>query len=341
MPERIAALKSWLTSVLGDESFSIEPASDDASFRRYFRVRIGANTPPRSLIAMDAPPEQEDCRPFARIATLLADTGVCVPRVHASDFVSGFLLLDDLGTQCYLDVLTNDNADMLYGDAINALVRMQQHARLPEPTAYDEALLHRELGLFPDWFLRKHLRLTVDGGTERALLLIEKFLCAEFLNQPQVFVHRDYHSRNLMYSTLRNPGIIDFQDAVLGPIGYDLASLLRDVYIAWPSAQVNRWVEQYWQKALGAGLLSECSLGEFTRWFDLTGLQRHLKIAGLFSRLYYRDAKSRYLHDIPQALDYLVQVAARYEELAPLHELIESADLVNRTRAANAGVAQD
>ena len=314
---RLDAIKAWLSTHYNADTFTIEPASNDASFRRYFRVNI-AHT---SMIVMDAPPEQEDTGPFIKIAQFLAQHQLHVPKIIAQDSQNGFLLLTDLGTQPYLDELDSQSADALYSDAINALVNIQrcdQHAiALP---IYDRGLLQQELDLFPDWFLGEHLSIPAP----RALQSQFDLLIGSALEQPQVLVHRDYHSRNLMYSATDNPGIIDFQDAVIGPISYDLVSLLRDCYIAWPEDKIQHWLETYFTLAQQHHLLSDCSLEQFTRWFDLMGLQRHLKVLGIFCRLHYRDDKPNYINDLPQTLAYVIQVCAKYDELKDLADFLSS-----------------
>ena len=317
---RLTQLTAWLHAQLnpqaGTDKFTIVPASSDASFRRYFRVQHAG----RTMIAMDAPPAQEDTAPFIRIAAHLFAQGVPVPEIFAQDTAAGFLLIEDLGAQAYLDVLNADTAPALYGTAMDALITLQSadHTGFDLP-AYDAALLQQEMQLFPDWFLTKHLQLAVPdflGG-------VFDLLVDNALAQPTVFVHRDYHSRNLMQRTDGKLGVIDFQDAVMGPISYDLASLLRDSYIAWPADKITEWVTKYWQKATAAGL-TDCTLPQFVRWFDLMGLQRQLKILGIFCRLHYRDGKANYLNDLPQTLAYVLQVTAQYDDtaLVALHQFM-------------------
>jgi N-acetylmuramate 1-kinase len=325
---RLQQLTAWTCQVLARSDLSISVASADASFRRYFRAATSGATP-QTWIVMDAPPEKEDVGPFIKVAQMLVDAGINAPRVVAQNVDGGFLLLTDLGNSTYLTELKNDlRTDALYRDALIALVQMQSrclHAR--ELPAYDAALLRREMDLFPEWFVGKHLGLTLDGA---ALAGLEKaFACLidAALAQPKVFVHRDYHSRNLMISDSvefgPNPGVLDFQDAVYGPITYDLVSLLRDCYVAWPLERVQGWVREYCALA-GAARLDVGSETECWRWFELMGVQRHLKAIGIFARLWHRDGKVGYLHDIPRTLQYIRAVAPRYAELQPLAQLIEA-----------------
>lgn len=314
---REAALQAWVEEVLGTPVAGLAPVSGDASFRRYFRaVEAG-----RSHIAVDAPPEHEDSRPFLGVAERLRSAGLHVPEVRAADLEQGFLLLSDLGDTLYLSELDAHSADRLYGAALEALLRMQAAPAEGLPP-YDAALLGREMGLFREWYLGRHLGWRPDAGEERALEDCFGRLAEEALAQPRVFVHRDYHSRNLMVAD-PNPGIIDFQDAVHGPITYDLVSLLRDCYIAWPEERVAAWVADYQARAEGAGLLEPVPPATFRRWFDWMGVQRHLKAAGIFARLNHRDGKPGYLRDIPRTLGYIRQVCARYPELEPLGDILE------------------
>ncbi len=319
---RLPQLQTWL-GALSNPSLSLDsirPASSDASFRRYFRVEGNDG---QSYIAMDAPPPQEDVRPFIQVAELFGQTGVSVPHVLAQDVERGFLLLSDLGNTTYLHQLNNDTAHKLYLDAIDALVMMQAQSKpgvLPE---YDRALLLRELTLFPEWYIGKHLGATLNDKQKDALDKVFDTLLANNLAQPQVYVHRDYHSRNLMVLSQGNPGILDFQDAVYGPVTYDLVSLLRDAYIQWDEEQVLDWAIRYWERAKRAGLPVNPDIDAFYRDFEFMGLQRHLKVLGIFARLYHRDGKSAYLNDIPLVLDYTRKAAQRYKETAPLVKLLD------------------
>lgn len=320
--DRLQTLRGWLDS-LELPPFSLAPASSDASFRRYFRLRMEE----RSLIAMDAPPPQEDVRPFVGIALALGEVGIHVPEVLAHDAARGFVLMSDLGTELYLPNLNEQSVEPLYADALNALAALQTRgpgAYVLPP--YDEALLRREIALFDDWYLDRHLNFRLPA-TQRSLLdKVYDELVQNALEQPQVCVHRDYHSRNLLVTPHRNPGILDFQDAVRGPVTYDLVSLLRDCYIAWPRAQVETWALGYLDRALDAGVLTEADPARFLRWFDLMGVQRHLKATGIFARLNHRDGKPGYLNDIPRTLAYVRDVAGRYPALAPLEELLAQLD---------------
>ena len=295
----------------------LSPASSDASFRRYFRWEDGA----RSLIVMDAPPPQEDCRPFVKVAGLLARAGVHVPEILASDLEQGFLLLPDLGRQTYLEVIDAGNADALFEDALQALVAFQQLPAEGELPAYDEALLRRELQLFPDWYLQRHLGVSLEGDALAAWQATCDLLVASALAQPRVLVHRDYMPRNLMLST-PNPGVLDFQDAVFGPVSYDVTCLFKDAFLSWPAARVDAWLARYWQLAQGAGIPLPASFAEFQRASDLMGAQRHLKVIGIFARICHRDGKPKYLGDVPRFFAYLHEVIARRPELAPLGTLL-------------------
>ncbi len=320
MPKRIELLGAWLNDTVGLGAIKIEPASDDASFRRYFRITEN-NLAPR--IAMDAPPDKEDCRPFVELARQLGSLGLHVPEIYAVDLEQGFILLEDLGSTHYLDVLDSDSADRLYGDALAALVVIQSIGPQETLPRYDAELLGREMTLFTDWLVGTHLGLQLN--TQEDAMLNESFheLIGAALEQPQVCVHRDYHSRNLLVSASPSPGILDFQDAVVGPVTYDLVSLLKDCYIAWPVERVHDWAMGYFQLAVQSGVIRPQDEGEFLRWFDLMGVQRHLKASGIFARLNHRDGKSGYLKDIPRTLNYIVEVASRYPEMAGLGAFIE------------------
>ncbi|HEX5513613.1 MAG TPA: phosphotransferase, partial [Gammaproteobacteria bacterium] len=300
--QRLSDLHHWLVQTLAMDVRSIEPASSDASFRRYFRIRHGGG----SLIAMDAPPAREDSRPFIEIAARLRGIGLNAPAVLEADLEQGYLLLSDLGDQRYLDALDSETVERLYLDALAALERLQVHgprAGLPD---YDKPLLLREMQLFPDWLLERHLGLALDPGQRAMLEQTFEMLAEAALEQPRVCVHRDYHSRNLMVTAADNPGVLDFQDAVLGPITYDLVSLLRDCYIAWPRAQVEAWALGYLQRPQIRALVGEATSQAWLRWFDLMGVQRHLKASGIFARLWHRDGKPGYLGDVPRTLQYIV-----------------------------------
>ncbi len=329
MPQRLALLKTWLAGVLETAVFDIAPASSDASFRRYFRVRYGS----RSLVVMDAPPAQEDTAPFVHVAELLTEQGLNAPRVLAKDIRQGFLLLTDLGDTPYLQVLTEATVDRLYGDALSALLDIQQidTGRFDDIPPYDHALLMREMNLFRDWYLIRHRQQVLSPAQEQSLDDVFEQLVSSALDQPVVFVHRDYHSRNLMFTEHANPGIIDFQDAVQGPVTYDLVSLLRDCYIRWPRARVEAWALGYLRDARQAGIVAagNDTLDDeiWLRWFDWMGVQRHLKAAGIFARLDLRDDKPGYLADIPRTLGYVREVAGRYRELQPLLDFLPAGEL--------------
>ena len=316
---RLEALRQWLSRDLGLIDYQLTSVSGDASFRRYFRARCKRG----SLIAMDAPPEQEDCRPFIHFASKFRDLGLNVPEVLEQNLEQGFLLLSDLGEQHYLDILNLDNADGLYGDALAALRLLQKDgvSRLElDLPSYSRDLLIKEMGLFRDWYLERHLGMQI-GITLGGLF---ELLAASALDQPQVLVHRDYHSRNLMVTGKTNPGILDFQDAVRGPVTYDLVSLLRDCYIAWPQERVLAWLYDYRRAIARVGIPVGASELEFLRWFDWMGVQRHLKAIGIFARLNYRDSKPGYFRDIPRTLGYLNTVANQYSELAELARLLQN-----------------
>ncbi|HEY6457239.1 MAG TPA: phosphotransferase [Steroidobacteraceae bacterium] len=321
--ERFSLVTDWVTRELRLKPRLIEPASSDASFRRYFRVFHEGGT----HIVMDAPPGREDVRPYLNITVMLETAGVHVPRVYEWDVERGLLLLEDLGTRPYLPALqAADDADMLYRDALQALadiqVRGQESAfQLP---AYDRAALVREMALMPEWFCARHLQLDLTRGQGEMLAGAFEFLVEEALAQPQVFVHRDYHSRNLMITRERNPGIIDFQDAVRGPVGYDLVSLLKDCYISWPRPRVAGWVREYRlmmhkQASHSAGIND----AQMLHWIDVIGIQRHLKVLGIFARLWYRDGKSGYLKDLPLTLRYVVDACARFPQLQALRDYLQ------------------
>lgn len=322
VPERLKQIETWLQTVAGFTAAEIRPASADASFRRYFRVIHQAD----SYIVMDAPPDKEDMQPFLSIAKLFLNMGLNVPQVLQADTERGFYLLSDLGDEHYLRALNADTAQRLYGDALGALLIIQaqgpQTGALP---AYDKPMLLREMALFRDWLVGSHLGIILSAAQATLLERTFALLADAALAQPQVCVHRDYHSRNLMVTASHNPGILDFQDAVIGPLTYDLVSLLRDCYIAWPRAQVEAWALGYRELALQAGVLREWQADEqqFLHWFDWMGVQRHLKAAGIFARLYRRDGKPGYLADIPRTLGYVVEVARRYPELTGLGTLAE------------------
>ncbi|MDP9142090.1 MAG: phosphotransferase [Pseudomonadota bacterium] len=294
------------------------PASADASFRRYFRVVRGA----QSWIVMDAPPDRENLEPFIAIARLSEAAGLNAPKVLAEDRERGYLLLSDLGRQTFLHVLTAENADPLMQDAISALICWQLASREGVLPAYDAAMLQRELDLFPDWYVGRHLARTLSVVQRASLTQIEQQLIASALAQPKVYVHRDYMPRNLMVST-PSPGVLDFQDAVYGPISYDVVSLFRDAFMSWPAERVEQWMRLYWQQATAAGLPVDASFDDFRRAADWMGLQRHLKVIGIFARIQHRDGKPQYLADVPRFIRYVREVAGKYPELAALVALFD------------------
>ncbi|WP_043343747.1 aminoglycoside phosphotransferase family protein [Cupriavidus basilensis] len=330
---RLDQLKVWVSGLGPAWSVnpdSCTPASADASFRRYFRASTCHPDHP-SVIVMDAPPAQEDCRPFIHVAELFGAAGVTVPKVLAQDLEQGFLLLSDLGNTTYLSRLDAASARGLYGDAAAALVKIQLATRPGTLPAYDRALLQREVDLFPQWYVARHLGVTLTPDQESGLAEVMQTLLANNLAQPQVYVHRDYHSRNLMVlEGEANPGILDFQDAVIGPITYDAVSLWRDAYIEWDEQEQLDWLIRYWERARKAGLPVAPDFGDFYRDFEWMGLQRHLKVLGIFARLYHRDGKDGYLANLPLVLKYARQVAGRYIELRRLVRLFDALDGVER-----------
>jgi aminoglycoside/choline kinase family phosphotransferase len=320
---RFALLQGWLARDLGLRPARIERASSDASFRRYFRA-VCAD---RTLIVMDAPPETEDVRPYLHVTALLEPLGIHVPHVYEADVTRGFVLLEDLGSTHYLAQLgAGGDSQRLYGDALQALAQIQLRgaAAAAELPPYDRAALTRELALMPEWFLGRHLALELTGAEREMIAAAFEFLIAEALSQPEVFVHRDYHSRNLMVLGERNPGVLDFQDALRGPIGYDLVSLLKDCYISWPRERVLEWVSGYRSLLQARGGPVGAGPAQFLRWFDLIGVQRHIKVLGIFARLWYRDGKPGYLRDLPLTLDYVRETCRLYPELAGLSQFLES-----------------
>ncbi len=314
---RLLAMQNWLTTQLNIKIQSLKPASSDASFRRYFRLIHSSG----QHIIMDAPPAQENTEPFIRIAGLFSSVKLPVPHIFAADTEQGFLMLEDFGSQCLLDQIHTDNADILYQAALDNLFTLQSHIPVKECRLnhYDQPLLVRELAIFNEWFAAKLLKIAIPATLTDELNTI---LVQSALQQPQVCVHRDYHSRNLMVLNDNQLGIIDFQDAVVGPITYDLVSLLRDCYLSWPQHRVDDWVEAYFQR-LSADKLVTADLQQFRRWFDLMGLQRHLKAVGIFARLHLRDNKSAYLKDIPRTLSYIEAISALYPELANFSEFLQ------------------
>ena len=337
--KRQQQLNDWLKGLYPDQQFTLAPASADASFRRYFRATFASQT----LVVMDAPPEHEDCRPFVRISEIFASAGVHVPQIIAQDLTQGFLLLSDLGNTTYLQALNTDSARALYTDACDALIKIQLASKPDVLPPYDEAVLFREMRLFPEWYIGKHLQKSLTEKQAAKLESVFERIVQNNLAQPKVYVHRDYHSRNLMYiehplsnslpqageraneksPLLFSPGILDFQHALYGPIIYDLASLFKDAYIGWREADVLDWLIRYWEAARKAGLPVHEDFGEFYRDYEWMGVQRHLKVLGIFARLYHRDGKEGYLKDMPLVMNYLRKACERYIDLKPLLNLLD------------------
>ncbi|MDZ5434635.1 phosphotransferase [Pseudomonas fluorescens] len=326
---RLQHLKVWLDEQLAilfaEQGWGAIPpatltaASSDASFRRYFRWE-GAD---KSFIVMDAPPPQENCKPFVDIAFLLAKSGINVPKIYAEDLERGFLLLNDLGNKTYLDVIDSENADDLFNDALQALLAFQQLPMVAPLPSYDVALLRRELELFPEWYVKRELGIEFDAAQQVLWQQVSDLLIDSALAQPKVLVHRDYMPRNLMLSQ-PNPGVLDFQDAVYGPVTYDVTCLFKDAFLSWPEERVRGWLESYWQQAAALDIPVQPDFEDFLRASDLMGVQRHLKVIGIFARICHRDGKPRYLSDVPRFFAYIEAVIARRPELAELDVLLAS-----------------
>lgn len=316
--QRQKQLTDWLSRLYPDQTFTIAPASADASFRRYFRATFVDGS---TKVVMDAPPQHEDCKPFLHIGKLFEEAGAHVPHVYAQDLSQGFLLLSDLGNTTYLQALNAGNARQLYDQAIDALIKIQLASKSNELPSYDEALLRRELNLFPEWYIAKHLGVTLTAKQQAKLEEVFARIIKNNLSQPCVFVHRDFHSRNLMVSQ-PNPGVLDFQDAVYGPITYDLASLFKDAYIKWEEAEIIDWLIRYWEKARKAGLPVREDFADFYWDYEMMGAQRHIKVLGIFARLYHRDGKDGYLKDMPLVMEYLHKACERYIDLKPLLNIL-------------------
>jgi len=330
--QRLQQIRLWLNGLFPGRAYQLTAASADASFRRYFRLSFtddgdGGNELSATRIIMDAPPEQENCAAFVKIAALMHAAGVNTPQIIAQDSQQGFLLLSDLGTQTYLDVINEKNANALFGDAVDALIKWQLASRPDVLPPYDETLLRRELMLFPDWFVARHLQQTLTVTQLQALEEMFTLIVRNNLAQPSVYVHRDYMPRNLMLNK-NNPGVLDFQDAVSGPISYDVASLFKDAFISWEEERVLDWTIRYWEKAKRAGLPVDADFGTFYRDCEWMGVQRHLKVLGIFARINYRDGKPHYLADAPRFINYVRHTAQRYNALAPLLHLFD--ELENR-----------
>ena len=326
---RLQHLKVWLdeqlTTLFAEQGWGNVPpatltaASSDASFRRYFRWEGDG----KSFIVMDAPPPQENCKPFVDIAFLLAKSGINVPKIYAEDLERGFLLLNDLGNKTYLDVIDSENADDLFKDALQALLAFQQLPMVAPLPSYDVALLRRELELFPEWYVKRELGIEFDAAQQVLWQQVSELLIDSALAQPKVLVHRDYMPRNLMLSE-PNPGVLDFQDAVYGPVTYDVTCLFKDAFLSWPAERVHGWLESYWQQAGALGIPVQPDFEDFLRASDLMGVQRHLKVIGIFARICHRDGKPRYLGDVPRFFAYIEAVIARRPELAELDVLLAS-----------------
>ncbi|MHC8368888.1 aminoglycoside phosphotransferase family protein [Pseudomonas sp. ZT5P21] len=326
---RLQHLKVWLdeqlATLFAEHGWGVVPpatltaASSDASFRRYFRWE-GAG---RSFVVMDAPPPQENCKPFVDIAFLLAKSGINVPKIYAEDLERGFLLLNDLGNKTYLDVIDSANADDLFKDALQALLAFQQLPMVAPLPSYDVALLRRELELFPEWYVKRELGVEFDAAQQMLWQNVTELLIDSALAQPKVLVHRDYMPRNLMLSE-PNPGVLDFQDAVYGPVTYDVTCLFKDAFLSWPEERVRGWLEDYWQQAGALDIPVQPDFEDFLRASDLMGVQRHLKVIGIFARICHRDGKPRYLADVPRFFAYMEAVIARRPELAELDVLLLS-----------------
>ncbi|MFN4149071.1 MAG: aminoglycoside phosphotransferase family protein [Rhodocyclaceae bacterium] len=318
--ERIGQIRNWLAERFPGRAFELAPASADASFRRYFRVSCADG---ETYIVMDAPPPHEDVHPWLQVQRLFAATGALVPEVLAQDLERGFLLISDFGSTTYLSALeAGAQADPLYRAALDTLIDIQRASRPGALPAYDRTLLKRELDLFPDWYLDRHRAVALSTDEKNVLAAMFDKILAVNLAEPSVFVHRDYHSRNLMVTNSR-PGVIDFQDAVYGPITYDLVSLFKDAYVEWPEEQTIDWLARYWEKAKKTGLPVRADFGEFFRDYEWMGVQRHLKVLGIFARLKHRDGKGAYLEDMPRVARYLRAACARYGELTPLLRLLD------------------
>ncbi len=334
--QRYQLLENWVKSQFPARSFSLSPASADASFRRYFRIKFSDKSVPKTMIVMDAPPQHEDCTSFLHVANIFYAANVHVPEILAKDLEQGFLLLSDLESTTYLKAIgvNSSVANDLYDDAIDALIRIQSASCSGELPDYDGTLLLNELNLFPDWYLEKHLKVVLNINQKEELNKCFTKIMKNNLAQPRVYVHRDFHSRNLMV-TSPNPGIIDFQDAVYGPITYDLVSLFKDAYIYWDEEKILDWVIRYWKKARKTGLSVSGNFSDFYRDFEWMGVQRHIKILGIFARLCYRDGKNNYLRDMPMVINYLQKTCERYRELNFLLELLD--ELENKKQETETG----
>ena len=319
MSKRLESLHDWLKKDCQLHKYDLTVASADASFRQYFRVTL-ANK--KTYIVMDAPPEKEDCRPFVQVAQYLSAMNLHAPEIIQQDLSQGFLLLEDLGDNLYANALNEQTVDRLYGDALSALMVMQTCIIADDLPHYNKALLSQELALFSDWYLAKHCQYTLTDKQRTDLDQIFKLLIDNHLAQPQVFVHRDFHSRNLLVTKSPSPAIIDFQDAVKGALTYDLMSLIKDCYVQWSDEKILEWIKGYYELANQSGLIHEISEDHFIRWAELTAVQRHLKAIGIFARLNIRDNKPNYLKDIPRTMGYILALEHQYPELKPLIDIL-------------------
>lgn len=319
MPDRYNSLQNWLTEILGTNAFNLKPASEDASFRTYHRLFLKNKT----FIVMDAPPEQENCKVFIKITKKLRACDVNVPIIHNVNIEQGFLLLSDLGNDLYLNKLNKSSIYELYSDALSTLVSIQVLVNVGGVDEYDKSLLISEMNLFREWLIEKHLNIKLSDSQVKILTTLFDLLVNNALQQPKVFVHRDFHSRNLMVTKENNPGVIDYQDAVYGPISYDLVSILKDCYIKWPKGEIDKWIDFYLNKLYEEKAQYRINRDEFVRWFDLMGVQRHLKASGIFARLSHRDGKHNFLEDIPRTLSYILDLKETYEELQPICIILE------------------
>ncbi|MCK5725696.1 MAG: phosphotransferase [Thiotrichaceae bacterium] len=322
---RLQQLSQWIHQTLDGSQATIEVASADASFRRYFRIHHKNKT----LIAMDSPPDKEPVQPFIDICQRILATGAHAPHIYHQNIEQGFLILEDLGSTAYLDKLNKDTVDNYYQAAMQALIKLQKVNTTGLPH-YDTKRLHEEMTLMPEWFLGEHLGITLTIKQQQIIETTFNSLTSAITEQNTGFVHRDYHSRNLMITETNNPGIIDFQDAVIGPLSYDLVSLLRDCYIAWPHSQVDQWISDYQQMAENAQLIPKMTIEKFSKQVDLIGLQRHIKVLGIFARLKHRDNKPHYLNDLPLTLSYLLDIGQRHKEMTDLMQLFTDLKIADK-----------
>ncbi len=332
MDKRFTQLSDWLTTDLALTVTSIEPASADASFRRYFRATIAPNSSkklPQTFIVMDSPPEHEDNALFVACTEVLARCELNVPTIFEKNLSQGFLVISDLGTNVFQSALNDKSSDQLYGDAMHALLKMQSNARADDTSIYTAEKLGEEIQLFEDWYVQHYHQTALNSQDQATLKQIQQLLINSALEQPQVLVHRDYHCRNLLVTTKNNPGIIDYQDMAIGPITYDLVSLFKDCYIQWPSLKVHQWIDDFQQQSQEMGIHSCTDNHQWRRWFDWMGVQRHLKVLVIFSRLYFRDNKDQYLNDIPLTYEYLMNTCEQYEELQDLADILKRHPIKN------------